>query len=524
MHEKNAFSVALVSGDLFEHPSRITTEGEEALNNLLAGEIPIPLPTYFSIAKHGLPATVQKRLETHNDELCSNLYFLGKRSVIKTSDGLRLVALGGTFDPDIDKSSSKDQYLPRYGLHDATSLQGAHTAHVLMTSQWPHAVRNRSNIGHLEGVKDPPGVECIASLCAKIEPRYHITNSPEFFFEREPFSHSSGEQSADPSAITRFISLADYGNDGKQKWLYAFSIDLAMAQPTAKVSGLTSSPFQALIRSKRKLEDGSASHVRFAHGEAGHSNHSRSKKAKNKGPPPGPESCFFCLSNPNLQTQLITSIGNDSYLTIAKGPLPTTNSSKGLGFPGHMLIIPLSHSPRLVDINPLDVRNASFKEMSMYRKTLQSLIADKSEGKLGAVTWELNRAEGVHLHWQLLPVSAELIDNGLVEAGFRVEAETERYQQFQNKDVADGADLENDYLRIWLWNLKGEQDAPDAVKSLVLDIERDSRFDLQFPRRVMAKLLGLEERVRWQDCKQTEDEELLDAEAFKLAFKQFDFT
>jgi hypothetical protein len=50
------------------------------------------------------------------------------------------------------------------------------------------------------------------------------------------------------------------------------------------------------------------------------------------------------------------------------------------------------------------------------------------------------------------------------------------------------------------------------------------RFSLQFGRTVLAKLLGLEKRIQWRDCSQTEEEEKTDIAAFKATFKDFDFT
>ena len=50
----------------------------------------------------------------------------------------------------------------------------------------------------------------------------------------------------------------------------------------------------------------------------------------------GPE-CWFCLSNPDIEKHLIASIGDDIYLTLAKGGLNDF----------HCLIIPLGHYPSL---------------------------------------------------------------------------------------------------------------------------------------------------------------------------------
>ena len=61
-------------------------------------------------------------------------------------------------------------------------------------------------------------------------------------------------------------------------------------------------------------------------------------------------------------------------------------------------------------------------------------------------------------------------------------------------------------------------------KSLILPLSANFRFDLQFGRKVMAKLLGLEQRMHWRDCMQSDEEEKKDAEGFKAAFKGFDFS
>lgn len=52
----------------------------------------------------------------------------------------------------------------------------------------------------------------------------------------------------------------------------------------------------------------------------------------------------------------------------------------------------------------------------------------------------------------------------------------------------------------------------------------EKRFDPQFGRRVLAKLLGLEKRIIWRDCQQTDVEETADADVFKKAYAEFDFS
>ena len=127
-----------------------------------------------------------------------------------------------------------------------------------------------------------------------------------------------------------------------------------------------------------------------------------------------------------------------------------------------------------------------------------------------------------------------------MEAAFKVEAENEKYPTFKTKAIGDGTAEKGDYFRVWIWRphegvdstlndgggaIDGEgAEKRGEEKELVLPLSAEFRFDLQFGRRVMAKLLGLEGRMHWKDCTQSDAEEKKDAEAFKSAFKKFDFS
>jgi hypothetical protein len=144
------------------------------------------------------------------------------------------------------------------------------------------------------------------------------------------------------------------------------------------------------------------------------------------------------------------------------------------------------------------------------------MVKSKSSD-LGSVTWEVSRGEGIHVHWQYLPIPVSLIRRSLVEAAFRVEAENEKYPKFESRVVSETET--EDYFRALVWDPETGKD-----RSLVLPLDSSFRFDLQFGRRVLAKLLHLEGRAHWQDCGQTQEDEERDVARFKEAFKEFDFT
>ena len=523
LHDKNHFDVGIILGDLFSN------DPTEDAGRLLAGDVEVAFPTYFLFGKHGLHPAVRAKLEESDGQLCHNLWFAGKRAVIKTGS-IRIVSLCGSPDPSPHASRSDDPYDLLRTDGDAKSLHGANTADILVTSQWPKGVSTGAIVKPADAALIPEGEGVISNLCTALKPRYHFTTSDGLFYEREPFSHEPAARNGVSQSYTRFISLASYKNQAKQKWLYAFSID--PHKPVADVPPyVTPSPF-SITNNKRTHGD-----LEWKNG--GRDANRRFETSTYRGPKrqkakalPGPESCFFCLSNPNLATHLITSIGDEAYLTTAKGPLTTKTSFPSLTYPAHMLILPLAHIPVLSAIQPPEVRKTTQAEMIKYRLALQDLVNTESNGQLGLITWEIARQRGVHAHWQCLPVASEMVANGLVEAAFQLEAENEQLGAFRTQEGSDDSvKVECEYVRIWIWgSSRPDTDDKDGdatkirkmTKNMVLELGEDVRFDLQFPRKVMAKLIGLEQRFQWRDCQQSEAEESEDAAAFKAAFEAYD--
>ncbi|KAK4465560.1 CwfJ C-terminus 1-domain-containing protein-like protein [Cladorrhinum samala] len=509
LQKKNAFNFAIVTGNLFGQ------DEDDELTDLLEGRIEVPCSTYFTVGNIPLPPRVIEKIEK-DEEVAPNLHYLGKRSVTKTSEGIRIVALGGILDPNIIAGQSKDQYEPFHTEGDAKALRGANSADILLTTMWPQDIWKNSPKAREVGItaEIAPGSSTISELCDALKPRYHLAMSPgDFFFEREPFfPEVSDEDKEKGIALTRFISLAPMGNTAKAKAMYAFTLN-KQESITTPPAGSTITPFYKAQTRKRPAEEGGYS--RFGNG---HSNRDHHKRRRQQSPPPGPEKCFFCLCNPNLSTHMVCSIGEDSYLATAKGPLtaPDTFKKQGLDFPGHFIITPLEH----VSILGATAQN-TYQEMKRFRDSLQGALASRSKRKLGAVTWEISRARNIHNHWQFLPVPAEMVAKGLVEAGFRVLAEDMKLGKFITKEFDTADQIEGDFLRVWIW---AEEEDGVIGKSLLLRFGDDVRFDLQYPRKVMAKLLGLEDRTKWQDVVQSQEEEEADVRAFREAFKEWDFT
>lgn len=556
---------------------------------LLKGEIKIPLATYFTIGKYPLPAEIIEKIKESDNDVCPNLYFLDKCCTTKTSEGMKIVNLAGTLDKAAVTTdrSSKERFLPSHTPNDARALHGSNSADILITSHWPLSIQSGSKVPIPESCPAGPFEEqSVADLCTALKPRYHFSTSDQFFYEREPFSHAPDRQSEhlDNNKITRFISLAAFNNTAGAKWLYAFNFDPTAPQPLNPPSGTTLSPF---FKNRKRSLDSQAEHFsRFSSNHHPHQhNYHHSKRPRG---PPTPAECFFCLSNPNLATHLITSIATESYLTTAKGPLSTVSTFPGLGCPAHILIIPLEHSPTLGLIPDPESRQRTEKEMHRYRRALQQYVSSSTssssrssvgataanlsphtldaesrsdnqekvmEGEnknentqpLGAVTWELSRTAGVHIHWQFLPIPLSLITSGALHSALKsaAAAANPHLPPFTSSSSSSSASSppsssspSDNHFRIWIFKpsssdkkvtAEEEEDEKEEVLTLLLPQEGIS-LDVQFGRRIMAKLLGLESRANWRDVvdlvppEEIIKEEERDANVFKEGFKRWDFS
>lgn len=514
LHAKNNFAFAILAGNIFADPDRATDSEKLDAAKLLSGDIEVPCPTYFALGSRALPAAVSQRLKSNQGEVCPNLSILSMS--FKTSEGFKIVAVGGVH-ADVSEDAT-DPYSATYTDQYVGSAKEFKEADLLITSDWPADVRTGSRA--LYAGESPMGISSISELCASIKPRYHFTTS-DAIYEREPYFHPGPP----PRPVTRFLSLAPLNNAQKHKAMYAFSLEPSATPPERMPEGCTALPFAG--SKKRKLDSQQDSYNQFRYGN-GNSNvrpyeerdYRGGKRRRND---PKRSECYFCLSGNDHGTHMITSIGEDVYMTVAKGPLSTKQTFPGLNHPMNMLIIPLTHAPTSAAIPDLEIRQKTIAEMKRYRDSLHSMIASKStkgadgEAQLGAVTWEISRSSGVHLHWQFLPVPVDMIKRGLIEAAFDVEAENLKYPKFAKTEAKVAEAEEGDYFKAMIWS-------ESVQKDIVMPLDKGLRFDLQFGRRVLGKLFKLEDRIHWKDCQQTEQEESADADAFKEMFEQYDFS
>jgi len=296
LQAKQNFAFAIVAGDLF---GECTSEDDlNQISGLLAGNIIVPLPTYFSVGKHPIPTRVVEKIEAA-DEVCPNLFFIGRRGTLKTSEGIRIAALGGQVATESESSDPKinNRYHSVYSESDARSLFGVHSADILLTHKWPKGITDRSKVTIPEGLTAPEAVQCAADVCSALKPRYQFSSKVDFFYEREPFFHMPTDDNPNAKPITRFINLASYSKTSKQKWMYAFTLDPKAPAPDTVPAGTTISPLANVPRKRGALESQNDGFQRFSRSQ----DHRPQKRARR--PRRGRESASFaCLTLILLRT------------------------------------------------------------------------------------------------------------------------------------------------------------------------------------------------------------------------------
>ena len=219
------------------------------------GQVDIPLPVYFGLGKWTLPAAVKTKLNTDigdggkgkgkgwegGGEVCTNLFFWGRKGVVGTSEGVRIVGLGGRLGDGGDGDGEA-----WYTEQEASALRGANQADILVTYDWAAGVERGSQVALPSPA--PEGTVAVRELVRRLRPRYHF--SVAGFWEREPYKIEfvgRGEREKMAAAgeglgATRFIALGDYGNKGQAKALYAFNINMAEKRSEIPANA-TESPF-----------------------------------------------------------------------------------------------------------------------------------------------------------------------------------------------------------------------------------------------------------------------------------------
>lgn len=157
------------------------------------------------------------------------------------------------------------------------------------------------------------------------------------------------------------------------------------------------------------------------------------------------KSCWFCLSNPDLEKHLIVSIGSEMYATLAKGPVTSSSDANSIPGGGHVLLIPITHYPTLRQI-PDEARPNVMNEIQKYTDALKKFYAEHGHDM---VVFEVSRQSlhniG-HAHLQIVPIPHDKSD--MLEQTIRDEAQNQGVQFMERLPVSWGSLVLVTYKRL----------------------------------------------------------------------------
>uniref|UniRef100_A0A1I7Y275 CWF19-like protein 1 n=1 Tax=Steinernema glaseri TaxID=37863 RepID=A0A1I7Y275_9BILA len=490
----------------------------EENEKISSGAIEFPIPVYilgpccpstlYLILPGPCCPSTSKFYPEKPSDMTSNVTYLGKSGTLSTASGFTIAYLSGvpagpsgcnSFEFDADTVDN----LTGPALA-STSFVGVD---ILLTSVWPAQVARHSTN---QPTRQITGSEEISRLATILKPRYHFVGMG-VHYERDPYrNHEILQESA--QHVTRFVSLAPVGNKEKQKWMYAFGSkplktmtreELVMQPP------MTSEfPYKDLLSkayAKKQQEVATQGGAQFfydmdapmtaeeeaerQHGRKRH--HSGGDAPPEKRAPSAP--CWFCLSNKDVEKELIVSVGVHCYLAMPKGPLTDD----------HLMVLTVGHIQSLVAASA-EVR----EELEQFRDAL-TLFFD-ARGK-SLVLFERNFKTG-HLQVQAVGVPKESMRS--LRSAFLTGAQAKGFELTALEKGQEVWDLVNEgcpYFNVRL---------PDGSQLFTRSMRN---FPLQFGREVLASkpLLDCEEKVDWRDCELPKAQQAALVKKLAEGFKKF---
>lgn len=204
-----------------------------------------------------------------------------------------------------------------------------------------------------------------------------------------------------------------------------------------------------------------------------------------------PNQCWFCLSNPEVESHLIVSIVNETYVTLAKGGLVQD----------HLILVPVGHvsNSRAVEIENSPIQDeitSVIAKIDQMERTRDSFLVC-FEVFAGPGPRNANRLQ--HLHIQLVPLPIEL--------------EEEVYPAFIN------------FAKSGLEQRIGLPESPNVPFLRVHIVGRDPLvftlregrrgMQLAAPRIVLANLIGKPKRSDWKYCVVSVEDETSQTESLR---------
>jgi diadenosine tetraphosphate (Ap4A) HIT family hydrolase len=434
-----------------------------------------------------------------------------------------------------------------------------------------------SNLAELSTTGSP-----LASVLARaLHPRYHFAGTRLVHYARAPYVNSSDPQSLhEPrEVVTRFIALGPVpdnpGAKGGPKWIHALALapgsscsseELcsapegsslspylgthplpvassgessapaatssssvitrifgAMGPPPRRPAGgkQTRTPRAAMVEAAMDIDtlgpDMAGSGSSATGGVFFRDDHRRGKRGRDEDDPRGGRrepiteqrvECWFCPASKEFSKELVLSISEEAYLTLPKGPVDEF----------HVLIVPVTHVPSMAMAPPSVVT-----DVGRYVQALRKWYASHDR-ELVMFERAVRTRGSAHAHLQVFGVP-----RGNMKACLDAFVEGGRESGIAFAIVRDGskplAELagEDQYF---VAQVPGHVvEAPDLESArLFHKVPRAGSHPLQFGRKVVCDLMGLPNRLRWNECALSPEQERVATQRARDSFRGFDFT
>eukprot|EP00917_Polyrhabdina_sp_WS-2016_P029792 GHVP01063475.1.p1 GENE.GHVP01063475.1~~GHVP01063475.1.p1 ORF type:complete len:791 (+),score=122.79 GHVP01063475.1:52-2424(+) len=219
--------------------------------------------------------------------------------------------------------------------------------------------------------------------------------------------------------------------------------------------------------------------------------------------------CWFCLSGPNAQQNLVVAVGTSVYVAVAKGALTAS----------HVLIVPVKHFPNILS-TPFEIA----EEFILYIQALRRCYA--AEG-LSTIVFEryypMKTAKVMHMQIQVVPVPKEI---GKKSASKILEyAESCGVTMTKLNPVNSSLNVLREVipnpLEYSYFYMETESEESTEVERYFFTDNGTRRFHANFGREAVARLLGQPERSDWKKCVLLPEEEEESAILIRKSFANF---
>ncbi|BES90590.1 Protein similar to CwfJ C-terminus 2 [Nesidiocoris tenuis] len=473
-----------VCGNMFGNATRSTFKKE-----IGASEVPVRLYTLGPMNEnqksfYQVPnSEVSSEQDGQFQEDFPNIFRLGKHGVFKLVSGVTVAYLNG-----LENEKSTDW---SFNSSDIDAMIKTCSSHkeidVLLTYQWPFGVDKADPTG---SIKVSGTSKLIGRLVVALKPKMHFAANTKVSFVSPQMGHRSVD--GDVPEVTQFIGLTDFEHYKEGKWVYALKYPIGKKRKPVQP--------QIEIPFTYAYEDDKINKFFYDAGgkRKGQNDPSHKKKRRNVNPSIDSGNCWFCLGNPNVERSLILAVADHVYLTLAKGPVVDK----------HLILSPINH------VNSLSTADRSIQEE--IDKFLKALTKCYKPAKKHLV-WYERCYRSPHFQVECYILGSEDVD--LIDSQIK---EMANAKNLKLKQVTDSRSLSS---------IKSNQECPNYFyvrvgekKSYMIDIANDSDFPMNFGRAVIATAIGLQDRIRWQECVPSQDEIADAVRDFKKEFSPFDFT